>query len=99
MGNKPIDKQFEQLIFRASQQYVQNYSERHGKLKVICARMDAPVQLDEIFTPVQLLERSDLRYFESPDTLHDLFPILGGDLNCGVEHERMALQLPMPIPI
>lgn len=68
-----IGKKAEQLFFRASQQYFTNYQERHGKLKVVCVRMDQPIELDEIYTAVQVLDRSALRYFESEERLHDWF--------------------------
>lgn len=73
MGNKPIDQPIQRLIFNASRQYIQNYEERHGNLKVVCVRMDAPVRLDEVYTAVQVLERSQVGYFESAATLQDLF--------------------------
>lgn len=73
MGNKPIDQPIQGLIFNASRQYIQNYEERHGNLKVVCVRMDAPVRLDEVYTAVQVLERSQVGYFESAATLQDLF--------------------------
>ncbi|MBW4694733.1 MAG: NACHT domain-containing protein [Lyngbya sp. HA4199-MV5] len=73
MGNKPIDEPIRQLIFKASHQYIENYEKRHGNLKIVCVRMDAPVRLDEVYTAVQLLERGDVRYFESAETLQDLF--------------------------
>jgi predicted NACHT family NTPase len=57
----------------ALQQYVQNYQKRHGELKVACVRMDNPMKLDELYTAVQLLDRSELRYFESADALQDGF--------------------------
>ncbi|PSB28093.1 NACHT domain-containing protein [Stenomitos frigidus] len=73
MGNKPIDEPIKQLIFNASHRYIENYEKRHGNLKIVCVRMDAPVRLDEVYTAVQLLERADVRYFESAETLQDLF--------------------------
>ena len=73
MGNKPIDEPIKQLIFNASHRYIENYEKRHGNLKIVCVRMDAPVRLDEVYTAVQLLERGDVRYFESAATLQDLF--------------------------
>jgi predicted NACHT family NTPase len=48
---------------------VRRYIDRHGTLKVACVRMDTPVRLDEIYTAVQLLDRSALRYFESEAAL------------------------------
>ncbi|MEM9009003.1 MAG: NACHT domain-containing protein, partial [Cyanobacteria bacterium P01_F01_bin.86] len=58
---------------RAIQKYVQRYADRHGNLKVACVRMDTPVKLDEIYTAVQLLPRSALRYYESTESLQTLF--------------------------
>jgi hypothetical protein len=57
----------------AIRQYVQEYEQRHGKLKVACIRMDNPLKLEELYTAVQVLDRSELRYFESADSLHDWF--------------------------
>ncbi|MEM6837606.1 MAG: NACHT domain-containing protein [Cyanobacteria bacterium P01_C01_bin.120] len=58
---------------RAIQKYVRRYAERHGTLKVACVRMDSPVKLDEIYTAVQLLPRSALHYYESTESLQELF--------------------------
>ncbi|MGF1520547.1 MAG: NACHT domain-containing protein [Nodosilinea sp.] len=54
---------------KAMVDYVRRYIDRHGTLKVACVRMDYPMRLDEIYTAVQLLDRSALRYFESEDAL------------------------------
>ena len=56
-------------VKKALVDYVRRYIDRHGTLKVACVRMDYPVRLDEIYTAVQLLDRSALRYFESEDAL------------------------------
>lgn len=58
---------------RAIQEYVRRYAKRHGELKVACVRMDNPIKLDEIYTAVQLLPRSALRYYESTESLRELF--------------------------
>ncbi len=58
---------------RAMVDYVRRYIDRHGTLKVACVRMDYPVRLDEIYTAVQLLDRSALRYFESEDALQEQY--------------------------
>ncbi|HHP7245358.1 MAG TPA: NACHT domain-containing protein, partial [Elainellaceae cyanobacterium] len=60
-------------LFNASQKYIENYEKRHGSLKVTCIRVDEPMKLDEIYTAVQLLDRSELGYFESLDTLESLY--------------------------
>ncbi|MEM6423792.1 MAG: NACHT domain-containing protein [Cyanobacteria bacterium P01_D01_bin.128] len=58
---------------QAVQKYIKRYSDRHGILKVACVRMDNPVKLDEVYTAVQLLPRSALRYYESTESLQELF--------------------------
>lgn len=71
--NKDVGKAAQDIIFRASRKYFENYRERHGKLKVVCVRMDSPIELDEIYTAVQLLECSSLRYFETAESLDNYF--------------------------
>ncbi|MEM8603198.1 MAG: NACHT domain-containing protein [Cyanobacteria bacterium P01_H01_bin.121] len=66
---KELPQRFESPVRR----YVQKYQERHGQLKVVCAGMHAPISLEEVYTSVRLLERSQLSFFESTDTLQDLF--------------------------
>ena len=58
---------------RAIRNYVQRYTDRHGTLKVACIGMDSPVKLDKVYTAVQLLPRSALRYYESTASLQNLF--------------------------
>jgi hypothetical protein len=53
--------------------YVRHYIDRHGTLKVVCVRMDNPVKLDEIYTAVQLLDRRALGYYDSTESLEELF--------------------------
>jgi hypothetical protein len=60
-------------VRKATVDYVRRYIDRHGTLKVACVRMDYPVRLDEIYTAVQLLDRSALRYFESEDALQEQY--------------------------
>jgi len=55
---KDIGKAWEQRVYNASGAYLSNYQERHGTLKVACVRMDAPMELDKLYTAVRLLERS-----------------------------------------
>ena len=54
-------------------EYVKRYSDRHGILKVSCVRMNNPVRLDDIYTAVQMLDRSALMYYESTEALQELF--------------------------
>lgn len=71
--NKDIGKTLAQTFYNASGQYLKTYKERHGTLKVVCVRMDAPIELDKLYTVVQLLERSELRYFETMEGLEAQF--------------------------
>jgi len=70
---RDIGEDTRQLIFRASKKYAENYTERHGKLKVTCVRMDEAIPLEEVYTAVKLLNRSELRYFESAAALEEWF--------------------------
>jgi predicted NACHT family NTPase len=72
-----LDVKLQPRLRQAVKQYVESYTDRHGTLKTVCVRMDAPVKLDEVYTAVQLLDRSDIRYFESPDALQGLFRQVG----------------------
>mgnify|MGYP002777181419 CR=1 FL=1 len=65
--NKRLDEKTEDLIAHAAEQYIQNYSDRHGILKVLGMR--EPVPLESIYTTVQFLDNSDLRWYESIETL------------------------------
>ncbi|MBD2182025.1 NACHT domain-containing protein [Planktothrix sp. FACHB-1355] len=62
-----VDKKVQNLIFTASKQYVQNYSDRHGILKVLGMR--EPVALESVYTAVQFLDKWDIRRFESIENL------------------------------
>jgi len=53
--NKKLDAKTEDLIARAAEQYIQNYSDRHGILKVLGMR--EPVALESIYTTVQFLDK------------------------------------------
>lgn len=55
------------LIFHASQRYVQNYNKRHGILKVLGMR--EPVKLESVYADVKFLDHSDIRQFESVESL------------------------------
>jgi NACHT domain len=60
--NKRLDEPFKQLIFNAFGKYIQNYNERHGILKVLGMREF--VKLENVYTSVQFLGRSDLWRFD-----------------------------------
>ena len=64
---KEKDEDPEQLIAKASEQYVQNYAARHGILKVLGMR--EPVPLESVYTAVQFLDRTGISRFESIEDL------------------------------
>jgi len=66
-----LDERTRQSIVQASQQYVQNYIALHGKVQVLGMRHT--VDLDSIYTVVQLLEERDIWRFQSLDGLKKTF--------------------------
>ncbi|MCL6435696.1 MAG: NACHT domain-containing protein [Leptolyngbyaceae cyanobacterium HOT.MB2.61] len=68
---KEKDEDPQQLIERASEQYVQNYAARHGILKVLGMR--EPVPLESVYTAVQFLDRDGISRFESIEDLEKAF--------------------------
>ncbi|MGV0024234.1 NACHT domain-containing protein [Phormidesmis priestleyi] len=64
--NKNLDGA-DRIIAQASEKYVQNYSDRHGILKVLGMR--EPVPLESVYTTVKFLDRSERRRFESIESL------------------------------
>ncbi|NJL39008.1 MAG: histidine kinase, partial [Leptolyngbyaceae cyanobacterium SM1_4_3] len=71
MANIPIDQPVKQLIFRASQQYVRSYTERHGILKVLGMR--EPIPLESVYVAVQCLDNATLRGYESIEGLEQAY--------------------------
>ncbi len=68
---KSLDEKTREIIFAASKQYVQNYEERHGILKVLGMR--EPVKLESIYTAVQFLGDDAIRSFESIENLEEVY--------------------------
>lgn len=64
---KNLDEKTRLSISKASEQYIKNYAERHGILKVLGMR--EPVQLESVYTTVQFLDKWDIRRFASIETL------------------------------
>jgi hypothetical protein len=71
--SKSFDETAKNFLHKAFGKYAQKYKERHGKLKVVCVRMDEAVSLESVYTTVQFLDRAGISYFESPETLQELF--------------------------
>jgi hypothetical protein len=68
---KTLDEKAKQAIFKASRQYAQNYTERHGILKVLGMR--EPVSLESVYTTVQFLDDAAIQSFESVETLELIY--------------------------
>ncbi|MFN6571111.1 NACHT domain-containing protein [Dendronalium sp. ChiSLP03b] len=68
---KTLDEKTRELIFTASKQYVQNYEERHGILKVLGMR--EPVKLESVYTAVQFLDNDARSSFESIENLEQFY--------------------------
>ena len=68
---KTLDEGTREIIFAASKQYVQNYEERHGILKVLGMR--EPVKLESVYTAVQFLGNDAIRSFESIENLEKVY--------------------------
>lgn len=68
--SQDIGKGMQQVYFNASKQYIQNYAERHGSLKVLGMR--EPVSLESVYTAVQVLDCED-RSFASVEEMEKSF--------------------------
>ncbi|BAY00880.1 hypothetical protein ACOWPH_27645 [Anabaena sp. PCC 7938] len=71
MFGKTLDEKTKEVIFNASKQYVQNYAERHGILKVLGMR--EPVKLKSVYTAVQFLNDDAIRSFASIEKLEQSY--------------------------
>ena len=69
--NRDVGKDLQDVAFRAAGKYIESYTKRHGKLKVL--GMKDPVELDEIFTTVQLLGEDEVQQFATIDDLEKLY--------------------------
>jgi hypothetical protein len=66
-----LNEHTQQLIFNASRQYITNYSERHGSIKVL--GMQKPTPLDSIYTAVQFLDEEEICQFDSIEALEESY--------------------------
>jgi hypothetical protein len=72
---RDIGQDVQQLVFQAARQYVENYTKRHGTLKVLGMR--EPVELDKVFTTVQFLSDEELNKFVTLKDLESTFRAIG----------------------
>ncbi len=66
-----LSREVQNLLFRISQEYIQNYMERHGILKVLGMR--EPVSLESVYTTVRVLNNDTIRGFLSVEALEKKF--------------------------
>ena len=66
-----VDERTRAFIFQAFQRYVGNYRYRHCQLKVLGMRQ--PVDLEEVYTSVRLLDSEGIRAFESLEALEKAY--------------------------
>ena len=64
-------ERIQQMIFNASGEYISNYADRHGLLKVL--GMMQPVWIEDIYTHVQFLDGDSVRQYSSLDNLEKAF--------------------------
>jgi ABC-type glutathione transport system ATPase component len=69
--NWDFGKDLQDVVFKAAGKYIENYTERHGVLKVLGMR--EPVKLDDVFTTVQLLGEDEVQQFSTIDDLEKLY--------------------------
>ncbi|MDJ0660054.1 MAG: NACHT domain-containing protein [Crocosphaera sp.] len=67
--SKGLNENTRQLIYNASQQYIKNYSNRNGILKVLGMR--EPVNLDDIYTMVRFLPKDEVIRFADLSNLEE----------------------------
>ena len=67
LGTKELPTTLKQQVFRASQGYIQKYKARHGTLQVL--GMSKPIDLESIYTTVQLLDATSIHRFETVEAL------------------------------
>jgi hypothetical protein len=68
--NQRPDKSFQQLLFNVIRKYIENYSDRHGLLKVL--GMPEHVNLEDIYTTVQFLDSQSIWQFD-PNRLEEAY--------------------------
>ncbi|NEQ44363.1 MAG: NACHT domain-containing protein [Leptolyngbya sp. SIOISBB] len=66
-----IDEQTRTFIFQAFERYIGNYRYRHCQLKVLGMRQ--PVDLEEVYTSVRLLDSEGISAFESLEALEKAY--------------------------
>ena len=73
MFGRTANEPTQELVFQASQRYVENYTKRHGILKVLGMR--EPVALESVYAAVQFLYDQAFQRFESVEALEEAYRI------------------------
>jgi hypothetical protein len=68
--NRRLDEPFQQILFDVFRKYIQNYTDRHGLLKVL--GMPEPARLENIYTAVQFLNSQTMWQFD-PNCLEEAY--------------------------
>ncbi|MEM6773175.1 MAG: histidine kinase, partial [Bacteroidota bacterium] len=71
MGNQDISTPIRQKVFELSRQYINNYRNRHGFVKVL--GMSQPTSIESIYTKVKLLDAQTTRSFDTAETLETFY--------------------------
>ncbi|MFG6105319.1 NACHT domain-containing protein [Leptothoe sp. EHU-05/26/07-4] len=79
---------------KALDDYVERYIRRYATLKVACIRMNSPIKLDEIYTNVKLLSRSDRTYYANAKSLERKYRNSGKrNLNTSRNPKKVGIQV------
>jgi NACHT domain len=62
-GRMKLSESVQQLVYDATRKYVESYHQRHGKIKVLGMR--EPLNLENIYTAVQSIDRRDIWRYAS----------------------------------
>lgn len=68
---KEVDSRTKEIISQAAEQYILKYYEEYGRLKIL--RMLKPLELEGVFTPVQLLDQIDFLRLEPQEIVEESF--------------------------
>ena len=71
MADINVDAPFKRLLFKATNQYVQTYTERHGHVQVL--GMSKPIPLDDIYSGARLLDTEAIKFYASQADLEKTY--------------------------
>lgn len=71
MADINVDAPFKRLLFKATNKYVQTYTERHGHVQVL--GMSKPIPLDDIYSGARLLDTEAIKFYASQADLEKTY--------------------------